>query len=322
MKPLVSVIMSVYNSEKYLSEAIESILNQTYRNFEFIIINDGSTDKSLEIIKNYAQQDSKIFLISRGNRGLVASLNEGMKKARGKYIVRMDADDISLSARIEKQVEFMETNPDIVLCGTAAIVFDDKIQKKWKVFEDEKMIKAELLFSSPFIHPSIIMRKDLILKYNLFYNKKFLHTEDLELWNRISNYGLKMANINEILFKYRNTPNSVTKNADKYETKRFNMISFIFKKNLKLLHIDNTEKENNLHFNLTVNHRIRNIDNKEILFNYFEKIINANRTVQIYDENSLKKILGRKWLWYIYYKKDFTALFNKYFLYGLIGFKK
>lgn len=95
--PTISVVISVYNGEKYLSEAIESVLNQTYKDFEFIIINDGSTDNSLEIIKKYQNQDERIVLISRENKGLVSSLNEGIEKAKGKYIARMDADDICLS---------------------------------------------------------------------------------------------------------------------------------------------------------------------------------------------------------------------------------
>jgi len=114
----VSIVMSVYNAQKYLDEAIESILNQTYSNFEFIIINDGSTDKSLEIIENYAKKDSRIIVINRENKGLIYSLNEGIRKANGKYIARMDADDISLPQRLEKQVEFMEKNKNIGICGT------------------------------------------------------------------------------------------------------------------------------------------------------------------------------------------------------------
>ncbi|HIP11775.1 MAG TPA: glycosyltransferase family 2 protein, partial [Arcobacter sp.] len=102
--PMVSVLLSVYNGEKYLDEAIESILNQTYQDFEFIIINDGSTDKSLEIIEKYKKEDNRIVVISRENKGLIYSLNEGISQAKGKYIARMDADDISLATRFEEQV--------------------------------------------------------------------------------------------------------------------------------------------------------------------------------------------------------------------------
>ena len=321
MKPLVSVIMSAYNAQNYLKESIESILNQTYENFEFIIINDGSIDKSLEIIKYYAKKDKRIIVISRENKGLIYSLNEGIKKAKGKYIVRMDADDISLHNRLEEQVKFMEKNKDVVVCGTSAIVFDDNNESKWKVFTNEKRIKAELLFSSPFIHPTVVMRREIILKYNLFYDKNYTYAEDLELWNRISRYNLKMGNINKILFKYRNTPNSVTKSADKEFQERYKIISSIFKENLKLLGVENSEEENLLHFNLTVNHRIKNIKDKNKLLNYFNKIVEANKKTKIYDGISLKKVLGKKWLWYMYYNKYFSGVFKKYFYYGLLGIK-
>ena len=117
--PLVSVVLSVYNAEKHIVEAIESILTQSYKNFEFIIIDDGSTDGSLEIIKSY--DDERIILISRENKGLIASLNEGIEQAKGKYIARMDADDISLSSRFEEQVTFMEMHEEVGICGTTII---------------------------------------------------------------------------------------------------------------------------------------------------------------------------------------------------------
>ena len=321
-KPLVSVIMPVYNAQNYVEEAILSILNQTYQNFEFIIINDGSTDKSLEIIQEYAKKDNRIKVISRENKGLIYSLNEGIKLSKGKYIARMDADDISLSYRFEKQIEFMENNLDVGICGSSAIVFDDKTEKKWIVYKDENRIKAELLFSSPFIHPSVMIRKSIIDKYNFFYDKDYIHAEDLELWVRMSDF-VKLANIQDILFKYRDTPNSVTNKADKDTEKRYKVIKNIFSFYLKKLDIKNNEKENLLHFYLTVNHRIKDnkIDKNE-LYNYFEKIVNANKVKKIFDDFSLKKVLGKRWLWYVYYKKDFKAIFSKYFVYGLLGLKK
>lgn len=116
--PQISVIMSVYNGEKYLREAIDSILNQTFTHFEFIIVNDGSTDKSLNIIKSY--NGSRIILVQQENKGLAAALNEGIKIAKGKYIAMMDADDISLPTRLEKQIQFMEAHPEYVAIGSWA----------------------------------------------------------------------------------------------------------------------------------------------------------------------------------------------------------
>jgi glycosyltransferase involved in cell wall biosynthesis len=187
--------MSVYNAELYLKEAIESILNQTYKEFEFIIINDGSTDNSLAIIKDYSNHDSRIILINRENKGLIYSLNEGISKAKGKYIARMDADDISLPNRFEEQIKFLENNLDIGVVGSDAIVFHKDDKSIWTTYSDSNRTKAELLFSSPLIHPSVMMRKSIIDKYKLFYKKEYIHAEDLELWIRFANVS-KLSNIN------------------------------------------------------------------------------------------------------------------------------
>ena len=123
MHKLISVVLPVFNGDKYLSEAIESILNQTYINFEFIIINDGSTDGSLTIIENYRVKDNRIVVISRENKGLIASLNEGIRIANGGYIARMDQDDLSLPTRLEEQVKFMDSN-QLDICGTYVQLFN------------------------------------------------------------------------------------------------------------------------------------------------------------------------------------------------------
>lgn len=138
--------MSVYNGEKYLAEAIESILNQTYKNFELIIINDGSKDNSVEIIKNYMKQDNRIVLIDRENKGLPYSLNEGISVAKGEYIARMDADDISLPTRFEKQVDYMQKN-ELDVCGSYIKLFGDN--RKEQVIKNpitNEDIRFSLLF--------------------------------------------------------------------------------------------------------------------------------------------------------------------------------
>jgi glycosyltransferase involved in cell wall biosynthesis len=314
--PLISVVLSVYNAEPYLVEAIESILNQTYENFEFIIINDGSTDRSLKIIKSY--DDKRIICISRENKGLIASLNEGIQKARGKYIVRMDADDISLPKRFEAQVAFMEKNQDIDLCGTSVTAFGDNIKSNvWKPSKDNKTIQTQLLFSSPLFHPTVIMRRDVILKYDLLYDEKFKHAEDFELWSRFAKYT-KISNIQKPLLKYRILTDSITREADKDIEHRYQTIKTIFENYLKDLGIENSEEENRLHFNLTVNTRIRD-NNIEFtsLKKYFDKIKNANSEKHIFNTIELKKVLGKKWLWNLYYKKEIKGCFSEYLFYGI-----
>ena len=316
--PLVSVVLSVYNGEKYLAEAIISILEQTYEHLEFIIINDGSTDGSLEIIKSH--DDQRIVLNNRENKGLIVSLNEGIKKAKGKYIVRMDADDISLPKRVETQVKFMEDNPSIGMSGSHVLVFGDNIKTSiWKVPNTDAAIRSELLFSSPFAHPSVIINREMMFEESLFYDSGFLHAEDFELWTRVAKVT-KMANISEPLLKYRVVSDSVTREANKDIEQRYDIHKKIFNAYLKELELKNTEEENRLHFNISLHKKIKENDiDFQVLEKYFDKLLIANKNKKIFDTLELKKILGKKWLVNSYYRKRFSKIFSKYFVYGTLG---
>lgn len=200
--PLVSVVMSVYNGEKYLREAIESILNQTFTDFEFIIINDGSTDDTLKIIKSY--KDLRIVLIDRENKGLVASLNEGINVARGKYIARQDADDWSVNTRLAKQVEYLEGNSEAVVVGSWITIIDDKSTARGvhRLYTEDIDIKRELLLRSPFAHGSIMaVKSKLPARYGI-YDDKFYPAEDYALWSELSQCGV-MYNLAKPLYSYR-----------------------------------------------------------------------------------------------------------------------
>jgi glycosyltransferase involved in cell wall biosynthesis len=200
--PKISVIMSVYNGEKYLKLAVESILNQSFKDFEFIIIDDGSVDKSLDLLRDFQKSDERIKIISRKNKGLIASLNEGVGLAQGEYIARMDTDDISKIDRLEKQVKYMEEN-NLVVCGTWAEAIDslgNKI-KDMNYPPSEKKIKSFALLHNPFIHPSVMFRKDIFEKVG-GYRNFFKYIEDYELWTRII-FKYKTGNIPEALLYYR-----------------------------------------------------------------------------------------------------------------------
>ncbi len=199
--PKVSVIMSVYNCEKYIKESIDSILSQNFSDFEFIIINDGSTDRSKEILESY--KDERIRLFNNQNKGLTKSLNEAIGYSRGEYIARMDADDISLPKRFEKQINFLESNLDYVMCGTWAEFIDEEgvYLRDYERPVTDSEIKKEILFHNPFIHPSMMIRKSVFSTVGN-YKVSFKHIEDYELWSRIV-FKYKTANIPEKLFKYR-----------------------------------------------------------------------------------------------------------------------
>lgn len=201
-KPMVTVLMSVYNGERFLKEAIESILTQTFTDFEFLIINDGSTDDSVKIIESY--DDQRIRLINNEkNLKLIASLNKGVSLARGKYIARMDCDDVSMPDRLEKEVKFLENNHDYGLVGTWYTVIDaeGKDQYNRSYPSNNDLIKLFLSLNCPLAHGSIMGRAELFKK-NSYGSKEYPAVEDYELWVRMSK-DTKVYNIPEYLFKYR-----------------------------------------------------------------------------------------------------------------------
>ncbi|MBD2519711.1 glycosyltransferase [Nostoc sp. FACHB-973] len=208
--PKVTVLMPVYNGELYLREAIDSILDQTFQDFEFLIINDGSTDSTREIICSY--DDLRIRLIDNNyNLGLTRSLNKGLKLAEGEFIARQDADDVSESERLAKQVAFLETHPEVALVGTWYKQIDTQgnLICECQLPYDCTQIRWGLLFYSPFIHSAVMFQKSVVLEQIGFYNEVAIYAQDYELWCRIA-LRQQIANLSDYLIKWRVHPSSVT----------------------------------------------------------------------------------------------------------------
>jgi len=199
----VTVLMSVYNGEKYLAEAVESILNQTFRDLEFLIINDGSTDATADILERYRRSDNRITVYNQENQGLIASLNRGFQLAKGEYVARMDADDVSLTERLAREVKFMDTHPDIGVVGTWVEYMDENGRRlgEWHFPTAPDVIGWHLLFGCCLAHPSVIMRRDVFQQLG-FYRPQALHAEDYDLWSRAVTVT-RLANIPEVLLRYR-----------------------------------------------------------------------------------------------------------------------
>lgn len=205
-RSIVYILMPVYNGSKYLKESIDSILNQYFSDFELIIINDGSTDNSLEIIQGY--KDTRINII-QNEHNFIGSLNKGLAACRGKYIVRMDADDIMMPGRLEKQVEIMENNPQIAVCSSWAECFGRSSGVIGK-FEGEIRNPSLLLLDSNFIiHPTVMMRSDF-LKNNKLRYKEYPHAEDYKLWTDIAKRNGLFYVINDCLIKYRQSDTQIS----------------------------------------------------------------------------------------------------------------
>lgn len=214
----VSVILPVYNAQSTLQEAIDSILSQSFRDFELIIINDGSTDNSEKIIKNYS--DSRIVYINNiTNKGLIFSLNEGLRISSGDYIARMDADDISVKERFQKQVDYLDKNPECIVCGSQIEFFGNisQLQIKRKYFENSKSCKDFLLMYPCFAHPAVMMRGSIIRNKNIKYNADYKNVEDYKLWIDLSNLG-DFHNLSDILLFYRISNTQITSKGNVLQT--------------------------------------------------------------------------------------------------------
>jgi len=204
--------MSVYNELPYLERAVRSILNQTYEDFEFIIVNDGSTDGSKKALEQYANSDDRIQLVHQENRGLPASLNRGLEMARGRYIARMDADDISYPGRFEHQVQFLNANPQVGIVGTRIEKMDSEGQVRWKWSPptDPDTIAWRLFFDTCFCHPTIMARRSLLQELG-GYAEWAEVGQDYELWTRAV-LKTRLANLPSRLYKARRHAGSATVN--------------------------------------------------------------------------------------------------------------
>jgi len=206
LAPKISVLLPVYNAEAFIGESIKSILDQTESDFELLIIDDCSTDSSIEIIRSF--KDSRIiFHKKKRNSGYTESLNWGIDQARGEYIARMDADDVSLPQRFEKQLLFLEQNQHVAMCGTDARVEGSNLMFKYPT--EPKAIEAHLLLGSSLIHPSIIGKTEIfkLFKYDLAKEP----AEDYDLFTRLAARGIQLANLEEPLLIYRVHTNQISK---------------------------------------------------------------------------------------------------------------
>lgn len=223
--PLISVIMPCYNAERFINESVESILNQTYTNFEFIAIDDASTDKTYSILQDYSAKDNRIILIkNEKNLRLIKTLNKAISIAKGQYVARMDADDVSRLDRFEKQIQFLQSNPKIDIVSTGYYVIDENGKLISKKLPRQYLAKSCLFasfFYVPIGHPEI-MGKALIFKENPYLEEECaLHTEDYELWSRLLRKDYHLMNINECLLYYRINSNSVSRLYTAEQDKNF-----------------------------------------------------------------------------------------------------
>ncbi|MCX6720122.1 MAG: glycosyltransferase family A protein [Candidatus Staskawiczbacteria bacterium] len=283
----VSIIMPVYNVEKYIEEAIESILAQSFFNFEFLIFNDGSTDRTLEIIQRFNDPRIKFF-DSKENHGYLFHLNQGIKIARGEYILRMDGDDISLPCRIDKQVKFMDKHFEIGAAGSWAITIGARRNIKITTETNPELLRCRLFFSNPLVHPTMIIRTSVLRRYNLLYDPEYYHTEDYKLWLDISRYS-ELANIPEVLLKYRIHPAQISSVFHSNQCSHAERIAFDLFLSLGVQPISEIIK---MHVSLgfgKLDFDLKTIES------WFLELQRANKNTRIYPNDPFLRVLSEKW---------------------------
>jgi glycosyltransferase involved in cell wall biosynthesis len=316
-RPRLTILMPVYNAEKFLRKSITSILNQTFTDFEFIVFNDGSTDNSQEIIKQYADSDNRIkYFSSKRNKGYVYFLNKGLKLSRTEYIARMDGDDISLPRRFEKQVAFMDKHKEIGVCGTFLKTFGYR-KSVWPLPKQHDDILAGMLFENMLHHPTVIIRGKMVSDFNELYKAEFMPAEDYEYWVRLGFLGVKFANIGEVLYRYRQHKKNVGRIYNVAQKRNSEKVRMILLNNLGI----QIKEEEFLIHNILANGYHADKECIEKAYLWLDKIKKVNREKKIYSESSLEKEIGRRWfklcynstslgreIWDIYHKCVFSRV--------------
>lgn len=289
-KVMVSVIMSVYNTkEEYLRVAIESILNQTYKDFEFIIINDCSNTETSEIIHSY--NDHRIIVINNSqNMGLTKSLNKGLRIAKGKYIARMDSDDISLETRLYEQLMYMEANKDISVLGAYTRIVGKGRVKAQRWPDNPEITKIRLLFcNAGIIHPTAFFRKEHLDKYDIWYDESLLKSQDYAMWVKIMEKG-KIDILPRVLLEYRVHEDQISikdKNEQAYYA------NIIMLRQLDKFKYDFTEKEKAIFCELSKGNMLGSLKESSDLIN---RLIEINDKKELYNKKLFRLEIIRIWV--------------------------
>jgi len=305
--------MPVYNCELYIYDAIQSVLRQTFTDFELIIIDDCSTDFTLKLIKEI--KDERIRLITKDlKKGLVHSLNLGISLANGDYIARMDGDDICLPTRFEKQIEFLNSNPNIILCGTAIkFIGANNNQKHYPLNHDA--IKIKLFDGTPFCHPTVMGRK-WVFEYK--YNENFTYAEDLDMWVTLSNVG-QLANIDSVLLLYRVHEKQVSNVFNTIQLENSFLIRLRFLKNFFLLE---KFKEEELRI-IFKNDKVQSLEECKTIVKFFEYLRVHNQEIKEFEIEEFNKMINKRKLQKLklfFNKKELFYLKNVFFLTKYLSF--
>lgn len=300
----VSVVTCVYNTpEKYLVEAVQSILTQTHRNLEYIVVDDCSDNDlfTAEVFK-----DPRIQIIRLNtNHGPAAARNLAFQKATGKYIAVMDSDDMSLPTRLEKQVAFMEENPDVVACGTWFTQFGQKTNEVKRYIDDNEYYRCCLLFgnSPTLLNPSVMLRRDVLVDHQIMYDERLRKGEDYKMWVQLSQIG-RCTNIHEDLFRYRVHPNQTSQKLRTKEISPYDWI--VMKEQYDQMGLTLTEQEETM---AKMDYRSANVDPHQYRM-LLDKILLANESSAFFVQDKLKNRVAEQWKSKVLNIKNIVTLFS------------
>ncbi len=293
-KPLVSVVMPAYNCQLHVAEAIDSILAQTLRDFEFIIIDDGSSDGTATALARYRRLDPRISVVRQQNRGLGSALRTGCELARGDFIARMDADDVSMPERLAEQVVFLAEHPEIGLCGTWVRTVGDDPGHEWKYPTESDVIRCRLIFGVAHIHPTLMMRRSLMTRFGVTYDPAYTYAEDYDLYARCADRAA-FANLPRVLLLYRTHPQQTGRSYA--DTDRRRQAGRVQRSLLEHLNLPPSDWELSLHQALSdwkIESSRRFISAVDA---WLRKLESGNERTGCYPEPAFSRVLAERWFY-------------------------
>jgi glycosyltransferase involved in cell wall biosynthesis len=290
--PTLSIVMPVYNASRYIGEAIDSLLRQTFTDFELIVIDDGSTDHSLDIVNSYDDPRIRIFR-NEENKGIVFTRNRGLQEMRGRYYAPFDADDVAMPRKFEKQIAFMEQHPDYGLTGTWARHIDSEgkvLKSKWKLNARASLIPSIQLFRAYFIQSAVVFRKEAIAQFG--YTPGFEIGEDYLLYYQIS-LRYKCENLPEYLIHYRIHPKSITQsNPQMYRDREFSLYRIIYSP----LGINITPVELDTMMLIKYRNAVPSPENLRDIEAFLLRVLEANEHTRLYNRFALLSVVMNRWM--------------------------
>lgn len=288
--PYVTVIMPVFNGGRYLAPAIRSILNQTCTDFEFLVIDDASTDDTSGMVRSFG--DNRIKLVRHEvNQGVAGSLNEGLSIAKGKYVARMDGDDVACKTRLAAQVEFMEAHPKVGVSGTWFRYFGAEPFIKVKSPTSPSCVRAFMLFDNPLYHPTVILRREVLEKHALKYDPDFTRSEDFDLWQRAVQH-FEIDNLPSVQMYLRVHHDSVTQSKSE---EMGDQTLMLLRRELAYLGLRPSKEEMCFHCAIGRGLRMESIGDIERAETWIAKVLDANERVGVFEPYGLAAASGMVW---------------------------